>query len=96
MMVVSGVYMIKCTICGRFFKARGALFSHKRWVHGVLPEKQAPLSSPGYSGNGDQLLELTTLIMTRLDQLGKHQEEQDRLLTELSRTLKLIDERVMK
>ena len=85
--------MVRCSICGRDFKARGALCSHKRWVHGVLPDKKAMLSSPGYSGNGDQLQELTTLIMTRLEQLGKHQEEQDRLITELSRTLKLIDEK---
>ena len=95
-MIVSEVSMVRCSICGRDFKARGALYSHKRWVHGVLPEKQAPLLSPEHSGNGDHLLELTTLIMTRLEQLGKHQEEQDRLITELNRTLKLIDEKVMK
>ena len=95
-MVVLEVSMVKCTVCGRFFKARGALCSHKRWVHGVLPDKKALTLSTEHSGNGDQLQELTTLIMTRLEQLGKHQEEQDLLLTELSRTLKLIDERVMK
>lgn len=38
--------MVKCEICNRDFKTEQGLVGHRRFVHGVKPDKKAPLFPP--------------------------------------------------